>query len=284
MKKPKQYKDNEYAIAVIAGGGSLPSLLISHLKKTKKDFVVICLEGNADASIADGQNHISIRFGEAGKALGFLKENNVRQIVFVGKIQRPSLIGMKLDMKGLALLGKVGIEVFKSGDDKILSYVVKLLEDQGFEIIAPEKLLPSLLAPSGVLGKIKPGRQDYEDIATGKNVLAALGPWDVGQAVIVENGYVLGIEAAEGTDKLIERCGKLRKEKSASGMLLKMKKHGQETRIDLPGIGIKTISQAYESGLRGVAFEAKASIIVDIDAVIKKADELKLFLIGVTNS
>ena len=43
-------------------------------------------------------------------------------------------------------------------------------------------------------------------------VVGAVGAVDVGQAVIVQQGLVLGVEAIEGTDALIERCGKLRRE------------------------------------------------------------------------
>jgi DUF1009 family protein len=272
---------NNDCIALIAGAGKLPSLLVSHLKKTGQKFVLLCLSGNASNELANNTNHIFIGLGEIGKALTFLKQNEVKEIVFAGKVQRPSLISMKLDMKGLALLGKAGLAILKSGDNKILSHIIKLLETQGFKIIGPEKLLPNLLTNEGVLGKIKPTKQDYQDISIGKEVLAALGSSDVGQAVIVENGYVLGIEAAEGTDNLISRCGKLKKENFRSGILVKMKKPDQETRIDLPSIGVKTLINLHKAGFKGIAVETRGSLIIDIDSVIKKANELKLFFVGV---
>jgi DUF1009 family protein len=276
-------KDSDSCLAVIAGSGKLPDLIISQLKQSNRSFIVLGLEGNASPRMAKGTNHIFIRLGELGKALAFLKQNQVKELVFAGKLQRPSLASIKPDMKGIAFLGKLGLELLKSGagDDKILSQLIKLLEAQGFKVIGPEKLLPSLLTPTGVLGKLKPTKQDYQDIKLGKAVLSALSPSDVGQAVIVENSYVLGIEAAEGTDKLISRCGKLRKERVRSGILIKMKKSGQEIRIDLPSIGLKTIEAAHKAGLKGLALEAKHSLIIDLDAVIKKANALKLFLIGI---
>lgn len=272
---------NENTIAIIAGAGALPSLLVSHLKLIKKPFVLVCLAGNASATIAKGTKHIVAKVGEVGKILAFLKNNHVKELVFAGKVQRHSGGSIKFDIRALTILGKIGLEILKSGDDKVLSHIVKLLEKQGFRVIGPEKLLPKLLMPSGILGKVKPSKQDYKDISVGKEVLAALGASDVGQAVIVENGYVLGIEAAEGTDKLISRCGKLKKEKSGVGALIKMKKLNQETRIDLPCIGIETLTKLSKAGFRGLALEAGGSLIIDIDAVIKKANELKLFLFGI---
>ena len=38
-----------------------------------------------------------------------------------------------------------------------------------------------------------------------KEILDALSPYDIGQSIIVQQGMVLGIEAAEGTDGLINR-------------------------------------------------------------------------------
>lgn len=278
----KKYNNHsKHCTAVIAGSGELPFLVISHLKKNQTKFVVICLEGNASSELAKGTKHIFIGLGQVGKAITFLKQNQVKEIVFVGKVRRPSLTTIKLDAKGLSFLGKLSIQIFKGGDNKILSYVVNLLEDLGFKIIGPEKLIPELLAPSGVLGKIKPSNQDYKDIHAGKEILIALGSSDIGQAVVVENGYVLGIEAAEGTNNLISRCRKLKKEKKRAGVLVKMKKTKQEVRIDLPCIGIKTLLQAHKAGLKGVAIESESSLIINLNAVIKKANELKLFLIGI---
>jgi UDP-2,3-diacylglucosamine hydrolase len=279
MKKHNKHKN--YCTAIIAGAGDLPFLLISHLRQSQRIFVVLCLEGNASYELAKDTNHIFIGLGEIGKALAFLKQNKVKEIVFAGKVKRPSLGSIKLDVKGLSFLGKLGIEIFKGGDNKILSHIVNLLEDQGFKVIGPENLIPELVAHLGVLGKTKPSKQDYKDISVGKEILAALGASDVGQAVIVEDGYVLGIEAAEGTDNLISRCGKLKKEEKRVGVLIKMKKVDQETRIDLPGIGTRTLLKIHKAGFKGIAVESGGSLIINIDAVIKKANELKLFLIGI---
>jgi len=276
----------EYCIAVIAGEGQLPALIINRIKQQQKNFVVLSLNDSRLNSAKLEERRITqqcIGIEEIGKAFEFLEQNKVTQIVFAGKVRRPSLLSMKLNMKGLSLLGTLGIEILKNGggDDKILSYVVKLLEKKGYQIIAPEALLPQLLMPSGVLGRIKPTKQEYKDIIEGQKVLAALGKSDVGQAVVVENGYVLGIEAAEGTDNLILRCGQLKKEKGGAGVLIKMKKSNQETRMDLPTIGIKTLLNVHKAGFKGIALESRSSLIIDIDALIKKANELKLFLIGV---
>jgi len=102
----------------------------------------------------------------------------------------------------------------------------------------------------------------------------------IGQAVIVQQGLVLGVEAIEGTDALLRRCAALRRE-GPGGVLVKVEKPGQEPRADRPTIGLRTVLLASETGLRGIAVEANATIVLDRDEVIRAADRAGLFLVGV---
>src|SRR6185369_1812263 len=98
------------------------------------------------------------------------------------------------------------------GDDGLLKAVRRELEGEGFRLIGAQDILRELLAPHGVLGSQKPDEQAEKDINRGIAVLSALAPLDIGQAVVVQQGMVLGIEAAEGTAGLIARAGQLRRE------------------------------------------------------------------------
>ena len=161
-----------------------------------------------------------------------------------------------------------------------MSYIMKVVEGAGYSVLSPGVLVPKLLTPLGVLGSKKPAERDYEDISLGKKVLESLGKFDVGQAVIVENFNVLGIEGAEGTDELILRCAKLKREKRR-GVLVKMKKICQSGKVDLPVIGIQTVENVYKSGFKGIALEATASLIVEIEKVVKLANKYKIVIIGI---
>jgi DUF1009 family protein len=103
---------------------------------------------------------------------------------------------------------------------------------------------------------------------------------DVGQAVVVQQGVVLGVEAIEGTDALLERCGALRRD-GPGGVLVKIKKPQQDPRLDLPTIGVTTVEHASAAGLRGIAVEAGGSLIVDREHVAGAADARGLFLVGI---
>jgi len=107
-----------------------------------------------------------------------------------------------------------------------------------------------------------------------------MGELDIGQAAIVQQGIVLGVEGAEGTDRLIQRCAELHRE-GIGGVLVKARKPGQEQRVDLPTIGSETIKFAIESRLRGVAFEAGGVFVFDRDEAVRLANQAGLFIIGI---
>ena len=65
-----------------------------------------------------------------------------------------------------------------------------------------------------------------------------------GRVASVSAGVVIAVEAVEGTDAMLSRCGALldalEMEKPA-GVLVKSVKPGQDRRADLPTIGPETI-------------------------------------------
>ena len=137
-----------------------------------------------------------------------------------------------------------------------------------------------LLVKQGIMGKHKPDKQAKEDIRRGIEVATELGKLDVGQAVVVQQGLVLGVEGIEGTDELIRRCGGYRR-KGDGGVLVKLRKPQQDMRIDLPTIGTRTVERAKEAGLRGIVVHAGNGLVVDEADVIKLADKYGLFVMGV---
>ena len=166
------------------------------------------------------------------------------------------------------------------GDDGLLSALVAELEREGFRVLGPEDLLCAGLAPEGPLGRLLPDAQARADIARGTEIARALGELDIGQAVVVQQGLVLGVEAIEGTDQLLRRCADLRRE-GPGGVLVKLEKPTQERRVDRPTIGPQTVTLAAAAGLRGIAVEAEATIVVDRDQVAAAADRAGLFVVGI---
>ena len=131
----------------------------------------------------------------------------------------------------------------------------------------------------GTLGRFKPKDDDWVDIEFGLKVSQEIGALDIGQSVIVQNGMIVGVEAVEGTDALIDRCAALQ-QKGRGGILVKTRKPQQDKALDMPTIGVQTIMNAHKAGLAGIVLHADNVIGIDIKTVAKYADKYKLFVIG----
>ena len=268
-------------LGIVAGGGALPGLIAAACQASGRPFFVLALEGHADPALVAGLPHAWIRLGAAGRGIELLKEAGVAEVVMAGAVRRPSLAALRPDRRTALVLAKIGRAAF--GDDGLLGAVVKTLEEEGFRVVGPDHLLGDLLAVEGVYGAVAPDADAWADIERGVAVAKAIGALDIGQGAVVQQGVVLGVEAIEGTDALIARCAGLRRE-GPGGVLVKVKKPGQETRVDLPVVGTTTVANAAAAGLRGIAVEAGAALVVDRAAVVEAADGAGLFVVGVQSA
>ncbi len=269
-------------LGIIAGGGSIPKKLIDFCKENGRDYFVLAIEGNADKNLIDESiPHQWIRIGQAGTGFKRFHEEKVEDVVMIGTIRRPSFFDLVPDFRTAAFFAKIGMKSI--GDDGILRALVKEIESEGMLVKGVHEVLPEILVKEGIMGKHKPDKQAIEDIKRGIEVAETLGRLDVGQAVVVQQGLVLGVEGIEGTDELIRRCGEYRR-KGDGGVLVKLRKPQQDMRIDLPTIGPRSVYRAKESGLRGIAVHAGNGLIVDEEETIKAADKEGLFIIGVNPS
>jgi DUF1009 family protein len=266
-------------IGVVAGSGDLPGRLIAALRGQGRATVVIALKDHADPTVLQGPDAHWFRIGEAGSAIKVLRDAGCRDLVMAGAVRRPGMLQLMPDAATAAFFAKLGFKAL--GDDGLLRAVIQHLETvYGFRVRAVEDVCPGLLgAPVGPLGRCVPDEAAWVDIHRGMAVLAALAPVDVGQAVVVQQGLVLGVEAIEGTDRLLARVGAFARP-GAGGVLVKLAKPGQETRADRPTLGPATVEGAVAAGLRGIAFDAVGALLVDREAMIAQADAAELFLLA----
>ncbi len=265
-------------LGILAGGGQLPVRVIEACRATGRDFFVLAFEGQTDRAVVADAPHAWVGLGQAGEAFSLLRAAAVGEIVFAGPVKRPNFSDLKVDLRGARFIAKIGAAAF--GDDGLLSAVVREFEAEGFRVVGADDVLDELRTPEGQCGTIAPDALAWSDIRRGIEVARALGKLDLGQAAVVQQGLVLGLEAIEGTDALLDRCARLRRP-GAGGVLVKVAKPGQERRVDLPAIGVGTIARVAEAGLRGVALEAGGSLIIDRASVARAADAAGLFVVGV---
>lgn len=267
-------------LGLIAGKGKLPRLLIQACQSEERPVFVLAYKNQTDPETAEGIPHIWLSIGEMGKAFDFLKKNGVVDVVLAGGFQRPSLKTLKTDWRGALFLARLSTSLL--GDNSLLIKLTEELEKEGLRVVSSQSILSFLQKPAGPLGSISPDVSALKDIYFGIDTLNATSALDIGQAVVVQQGLILGLEAVEGTDNLIQRCGPLQKEGPA-GILVKMAKRNQSDLVDLPVIGPQTLKNVIHAGLRGIAFEAHKALVIDTDFLQKEADRAGIFVIALKN-
>jgi UDP-2,3-diacylglucosamine hydrolase len=266
------------SLGIVAGGGVLPARVAAAARAAGRRVFILGLEGFADPAALAPWPHEIQRMGKAGRILTALREHGCQDLVMIGPVRRPSLLDMRPDAEGARILARIGRAAF-AGDDGLLAAVIKVFGEEGFSVIGAHEVMREVLAPSGVLTRTAPDAQAMADIRRGVEVARLLGTADVGQGCVVQQGLVLAVEAIEGTDAMLARAAALRRD-GIGGVLVKLVKPGQDKRADMPTVGPETVRNAAAAGLRGLAFEAQATILADREACLATADAAGLFMLG----
>ena len=256
-------------LALIAGKGALPAL-IAAAQPTPP--LVAMLMGNAPDGLTPD---VEFRVETIGSLLEVLKQRGVKDICLCGAIERPNLDPAALDAQTVPLVPTL-MQAAGQGDDAALRAIMQLFEQAGFSIKAAHDLVPSLVASEGILSTRAPDAQMHDDVAHGMAVLAALSPFDIGQACVVGQGQVIGIETIAGTDALIAGLPDVPQRKAA--MLIKAPKSDQDLRADMPTIGPDTINAVAEMALAGVAIKAGGVLMIAPERCVELANEYGLVL------
>lgn len=281
MSAAHQLHTAQPKLGIIAGRGELPRTLIHACEASGREYFVLAVEDAADEETvaATNDNYAWIRLGAIGKAIDILRKQHVEELVLAGYVTKPKISTLRPDLKGTKLLARIGSQLLV-GDNEMLTTIVQFLEEEGFRVCGAEEVVRELVAPEGLIGSLMPDKRAQADIAFGAKIARAIGELDVGQACVVHNQKVLGVEAVEGTDALITRVAHLKE--GPGGVLVKVKKPQQERRVDLPTIGVETVHRTAEAGLAGIAIEAGASLIVNRREVARAADAAGIFVVGFT--
>lgn len=274
-------------LGLIAGGGELPVALAEHCKAQGREYYVARVEHLADPVLEShpGATH---NLGAIGARMQALKAAGVDAIVLIGQVPRPDMRTLQLDARGQSMIPAV-LAAAAKGDDALLRVVLDEHEREGFRVVGAEEVMGDLLAPQGAWGTHAPSQQHTKDIAKAAKIAAVIGGFDIAQGVVVCEGLVLAVEAAEGTDQMLSRVANLPAPLRGSpdnrrGVLVKRPKPIQERRIDLPVVGMKTIEGAARAGLAGIAVEAHGALAVRREEMVAEADRLGLFLYGFTRA
>jgi DUF1009 family protein len=265
-------------IGLIAGNGIFPVLFAREARARGYCVVAVAHVGESRPEIDQAADSVDwIRVGQIAKLIGVFQRAGVRRAVMAGGIDKVrSLSRVRPDWRAVRLLGRT----LARGDDALLRGLADELATEGIEIVPCTTFLERLLFPAGLVAGPAAGPEALDDIRLGCRVLAALGPLDVGQSVVVEGGVVLAIEAIEGTDETIRRAGALGRGRA---VVVKAAKRGQDMRFDVPAVGPRTVETMLANGARTLAVEADRAILLDGEELIALAKRHAITIVGYTS-
>lgn len=270
-------KNTDKKIALVAGALDLPFFTRDALRKNGWDVFVVGLKNFYDPRL---EPDMAVRLGGGGRAIREFRRRGISKLTFVGALGHPNLSDIRPDLWSLFAL--FSIMKHQRGYDSMAVALNKVLEKQGFEIVAAQDIAPELtFETAGVMTKTKPTARDKKDIERAIEVSHTIGAADIGASVVVDK-QVIAVEAAEGTAKMLSRVVEMRKKhKKSSGVFAKMTKPGQDLRIDIPAIGTDTVQAVYDAHLRGIVVNTKTCFVVNKATTVKLANKLGIFIIAI---
>ena len=260
-------------LAIVAGAGQLPLTIAA----ANPDALFLILKG-AGATPPEGMEQGDATYEKLGALFKRLRKAGVTHVVFAGKVDRPKLNPMRMDMTTLGLFPRVKA-VLGKGDDALLRLVAHVFEEQGFIVVSAKDVTDGLSVEAKIIGRT-PTDQDQADATRAIDILTALDGQDVAQSAVVAGGQCLGIESIQGTDALLSYVATTPEhlKRGARGVFVKRPKQGQDARMDTPTIGPETVTSVAKAGLGGIVIPSRDIIVLEPEDVERLVLEHGLFL------
>jgi DUF1009 family protein len=278
--------ETESPLAIVSGGGTLPFAVADAAIARGRRVVMFPIRGVADAARVNDYPHHWVGITQVKTLMALMRGANCRDIVLIGSLNRPSFWQIVSGVGQLVGVLPTLLAGLRGGDNHLLSHVAHIAERNGFRIVGAHEVAPEILVAAGSVTSRTPTPSQQASIARGLELLNAIGPFDVGQGVVVINQYVVAVEGIEGTDAMLARVRELRQAgritaKSGEGVLVKAPKPQQDRRFDLPAIGPRTVRGVADAGLAGVAVVAGETVIAEPAELLREADRSRVFVVAV---
>ena len=260
-------------LGLIFGETNFPIEILKKIKK--KDLKYLIIDLTKKKNFKRDKNSHTISIGQFGKIIKILKKNKCKKVLFAGKVKKPNFSKLRLDFKGIYYIPRI-VRSSKLGDAAILREIIKILKRERISTISSLTYNPELTLKKGTYSKVKPNKEDNLDIKKAISTLSKLGKYTFSQGTVVRNNKVVAIEGKGGTEEMLKRSKS--KTQRNKGVLVKLPKKKQDLRIDLPTVGLKTLVQCKDAGLKGVVLKAKQNVFLERNKCINFANKNKMFI------
>ena len=262
-------------IGLIFGETKFPIQILKRIKKKSLKYLIIDLTNRR--KFKNNRHSHAVSIGQVGKIIKILKENKCQKVLFAGKVKKPNFSKLRLDFKGIYYIPRI-IKSSKLGDAAILKEIIKILKQEKISTINSLTFNPELTLKKGNHSRTKPNIEDNKDIRRAIITLTKLNKYNFSQGAVVRNKKVVAIEGKGGTEKMLKKC-KSKKFRN-KGVLVKFPKKKQDLRVDLPTVGLKTLTQCKSAGLKGIVLKSKQNVFLERKKCISFANKNKMFVIA----
>jgi DUF1009 family protein len=276
---PSQFLPKDFQtgpIGLIAGKGRYPVLVGERIRKAGIPLRIISFKGETERSLIEStprNEHAQIKVGQLGKLLKALEKLGCRYALMAGQITPKRLFhGLHPDLKALKVLNSLKTK----NAETIFGAISAEIEALGVSMLDARSFLDDQLASEGLMTEDKQ-RAESGYIEHGIEIAKGITNLDIGQGCVVRKGTVLAVEAYEGTDPMLQRAGGF---KTDGLIFVKTVKRNQDYRFDVPVFGERTLDVMHAAGIRTAALETGRVIMLDKDQLLRKAQKLKIELIG----
>jgi DUF1009 family protein len=259
-------------IGLFLGSTDFPLKILKKVKNNKQKYFIIDLTKNN--KFKKDKNNFFISIGQFGKILNLIKKKKCSKVLFAGKIDKPKISSIKLDLKGTYYIPRIN-KASRFGDAAIIKELIKILGEHKIKVVKSNYYNPELTLKKGIYTNVKPDKNDLKEIKKGILVLNKLNAHNHTQALIIRNNIIVGKETAKGTKKMLQS---IKTVKNHRGILIKLPKKKQDLRADLPTIGLDTLKDCKKSRLSGVVLKSNQNIFLDKSKCINFANRNKIFI------
>ena len=261
---------------LIAGNGRFPVLALETAWKLGDEAVVIAIREEASPELEALATKLHwVSLGELSRLIEICKAEGLKQVMMCGQVKHAKIFSsIKPDWR----LFKVLASLPQKNTDGLIGAVVKVLGDEGIELVDSTTLLKPLLATRGVLTRRKPDKDEQANIDYGRRVAHALASFDIGQSVAVADRACVALEAMEGTDAVLRRAASLVNGKQIT--LVKASSRRRHLLFDVPVIGMSTMDVMRETGTTACAVDAGRTLLLDREPMLERANELGITIVA----
>jgi len=254
-------------LSIIAGRGAYPRVLAESARRQGvRRIAAVAFKRETDPVIEKVADEVAwVHIGQLQAMLDALQAFRIPRAVMAGQIKPTHLFNVRPDKRMFDLLARLK----ERNAETIFGAVGEELRTIGVELMQASLFMESTMPPPGQIGTIVPTAAQWDDIRLGLRVAKATSGLDIGQTVVIKEGTVLAVEAFEGTDDTILRAGELG---GPGAVVVKVAKRGHDMRFDIPVIGDRTFQSLKKSKAAVLAVEARRSILLDRDELIKLAE------------